>query len=65
MDYVYAAVFSDGTVKFGRSVDVWKRLYALDAEGCRFDNIMTCCFISTVFDAVKVERDLLIYAQIL
>lgn len=59
MDYIYCAVFSDGTAKFGRSVDVWKRLYALDSEGKRFGRVLKSCFLSTVFDSVRDERNLL------
>lgn len=62
MDYIYCAVFSDATVKFGRSVDVWKRLYSLDAESKRFGNSVKHCFLSTVFDSVRDERNLLEHA---
>lgn len=59
MDYIYGAVFSDNTVKFGRSVDVWKRLYSHDSDGKRFGRSLTSCFISTVFDSVRCERSIL------
>jgi hypothetical protein len=59
MEYIYCAIFSDGTAKFGRSVDVWKRLYSLDAEGKRFGRILRSCLLSTVFDGVRDERNIL------
>lgn len=59
MDYVYCAVFSDKTAKFGRSVDLWKRLYAHDSDGKRFGRTLRSCFISPVFDSVRDERNLL------
>lgn len=59
MEYVYAAIFTDNTVKFGRSTDVWSRLYAYNAESVRHQNRLVACFISTVFDSVDVERELI------
>lgn len=59
MDYIYCAVFTDNTAKFGRSVDVWKRLYALDAEGRKFGSRVSSTFISTVSDGVRCEREIL------
>lgn len=59
MDYIYAAITSDGIVKVGRSTDVWTRLYALDSESKRYGVSVDYCLISTVFDSVRVERELL------
>lgn len=59
MDYIYCAIFSDGTAKFGRSTDAWKRLYAHDSDAKRFGRVLSSCFISTVSDSVRDERNLL------
>lgn len=63
MDYVYCVVFSDNTAKFGRSTDVWNRICSLDAEGKRFGRTPSACFVSTVFDGVRAERDVLRAAE--
>lgn len=59
MDYVYGIMFSDNTAKFGRSVDLWNRLYSFDSEAKRYGARIVACLISTVSDGVKHERQLL------
>lgn len=59
MEYIYAALFSGGVVKFGRSVDVWHRMTAYEAEVRRQGGAIQMVMVSTVFDAVECERQLL------
>lgn len=63
MDYVYGVLFTDGTAKFGRSTDLWKRLYAYDSEGKRQGNSLTSILFCPVIDGVKSERKLLVSAS--
>lgn len=59
MEYIYAALFSGGVVKFGRSVDVWHRMTAYDNEIKRQGGVINAVMVATVFDAPSCERQLL------
>lgn len=56
MDYVYSAYFSDKTVKFGRTTNVYKRMLAHDADAKKFGIALVLIAFTPVADGVREER---------
>lgn len=63
MAYVYAVVFDGNIVKFGRSIDPWKRISNHVSDGKRYDQSAILAFVSQVQDCVKAESELIVEAS--
>lgn len=59
MAYVYAVVFEGNIVKFGRSVDPYKRVGDHVTDGRRYGKRATLAMISYAANDVMAERDIL------
>ena len=59
MSTVYAVVFTNGIVKFGRAVNAHKRVGTHISEGKRHGSVASDVFLSTVSSDVRDERILL------